>query len=212
MHDSSHAYDAGYGSCPCFWGREPASLLKMVIGSLKPLPDARALDVGCGEGKNAHALAAIGYTVDAVDCSALAINNGKKSFSHDLIRWHLRNALDFHFHPESYDVVVAYGIFHCLDSGDELQSLISKLKDSTKPGGINLVCAFNNGPHDLSAHPGFTPLLLPHSTYVDHYCDWRVMHATDTTLHETHPHNNIPHFHSLTRLIASKPYGARMPA
>jgi hypothetical protein len=37
------------------------------------------------------------------------------------------------------------------------------------------------------------------------YRGWTLLHQSDEDLHETHPHNSIPHVHSMTRLIARKP-------
>ena len=67
-----------------------------------------------------------------------------------------------------------------------------------------IVCAFNDREHNLSAHPGFNPLLLKHSDYVDYFVSNTIVFESDENLYETHPHNNIPHMHSMTRLIIRK--------
>ena len=47
-------------------------------------------------------------------------------------------------------------------------------------------------------------MLLPHHAYKQMYSDWRILVSSDTDLHETHPHNQILHTHSMTRLITTK--------
>jgi hypothetical protein len=68
-----------------------------------------------------------------------------------------------------------------------------------------LVVAFNQRRQELHAHPGFTPTLMPDSFFAELYSDWNLVFHTDSDLHETHPHNGIPHTHSMTRIIARKP-------
>ena len=78
------------------------------------------------------------------------------------------------------------------------------LQAATAPGGYNVVCVFNDRQQDLTAHPGFTPTLLRHTDYLGLYSSWELVYASDEDLHEIHPHNGVPHMHSLTRLIARK--------
>jgi HB1, ASXL, restriction endonuclease HTH domain len=126
--------------------------------------------------------------------------------------WVVADALDYIAPNAPYDVVIAYGLAHCLASDKDIMRLISRIRNLTKMLGHNIVCAFNNRSHDLTAHPGFVPTLLSHEQYLSFYCDWEIISSSDETLNEIHPHNAIPHHHSLTRIIARKPYVSIMPA
>ena len=106
---------------------------------------------------------------------------------------------------EQYDIVIAYGLLHCMENEADVLSMIASIQRVTKPAGINVLCAFNGRHQDLTAHPGFVPTLLAHSTYRNAYEHWERLVLTDRDLHETHPHNKIPHTHSLTRILARKP-------
>jgi hypothetical protein len=97
-----------------------------------------------------------------------------------------------------------YGLLHCLSSSDKIASVVALALSKTNPGGHHIVAVFNDGPHDLSAHPGFTPTLLPHAFYRNVYRGQRILFGEADTIYETHPHNKIPHFHSLTRLVVEK--------
>jgi tellurite methyltransferase len=47
------------------------------------------------------------------------------------------------------------------------------------------------------------PTLLSHKFYLAQYARHQILDAESALIHETHPNNNIPHFHSITRLTAS---------
>ena len=199
-------YDEGYSAVPCFWGEDPGSLVKLFLEGHSVKGDL-ILDLGCGEGKNANAFATAGATSIAVDCSQDAIANGKSVFGDTPINWLIEDATSFAASQadQTYDVVVAYGLLHCMNSEAEADALINDIQRLTKSGGTVILVAFNDRSQDLSAHPGFKPLLMPHDWYAAKFGGWQNDIVTDTDLHETHPHNGIPHHHSLTRLIAKKP-------
>lgn len=201
-------YDVGYRTCPCFWGEEPGSLVKQLELLLGSIDGLSVLDAGCGEGKNAVYLAAKGARVDAFDISELALANARSAWPHTKqITWNIGDVRNSKFPKAQYDIVIAYGLLHCLESFDEIQSAIIKFQEATKVGGYNIVCAFNDRFQDLSAHPGFVPCLLRHNSYVDFYSNWKIIVESDSDLIESHPHNNIRHKHSMTRLITQRLYG-----
>lgn len=200
------AYDEGYAVCPCFWGRQPGSLMHELERYLPDVLGLRVLDVGCGEGKNAIFLAQRGAFVQAYDVSEHAIQNAKKAWSdHSNIFWKIADIRSMTFSGQEFDAVIAYGLFHCLSDLEEVSQTVVKLQNVTRPGGFHVVCTFNDRYQDLDlAHPGFSPVLLSHQFYLQSYNDWTILYATDKDLHESHPHNNVPHTHSMSRLIARK--------
>ncbi|MBY6539486.1 class I SAM-dependent methyltransferase [Rhodococcus sp. BP-349] len=64
------AWDAKYERAELIWGSPPND---MVVEFCTSLPRGRALDVACGEGRNALWLATRGWNVDAVDFSSVAL-------------------------------------------------------------------------------------------------------------------------------------------
>lgn len=201
--DLNGGYDDGYAASKCFWGTEPSSLVRQFLRE-NDVESLNVLDLGCGEGKNANAFAIAGANVEAVDCSALAIENGRAIFTSRRIRWHIADVATWPLGTESHDIVILYGLFHCLASSNSIAEMVQRSRAATKVGGHHIVCTFNDRSHDLRAHPGFRPLLLPHEWFLRQYADWHLLSASDSDLYETHPHNMIPHHHSLTRLIARK--------
>lgn len=65
------AWDARYSSHELVWGAEPNRFVAEELGSVPPR--GRALDLACGEGRNAIWLATRGWRVTAVDFSEVAI-------------------------------------------------------------------------------------------------------------------------------------------
>ncbi len=206
MTEADGGYDEGYRSCPCFWGREPSRLvitLRQRIGSYQGL---RALDAGCGEGKNAAYMAADGCEVLAVDISAAAIANGRRAWqTASGIEWRVEDICELELDSEQFDVVVAYGLLHCLGSTKRLTETVQSLQQATRPSGYHAVCTFNDRAQDLRAHPGLKPLLQSHAWYLSQYKGWDIVLATDEDLSEVHPHNGITHTHSMTRILARRP-------
>lgn len=202
--ETTGGYDDGYEAVTGFWGIAPGSLVQEYLAT-NDAAGLRVLDVGAGEGKNAAAFARAGATVLAVECSASAIRNGRKLFPNDPITWTRRDALEMVYPKNSFNVVVSYGLTHCLPSETSARILIAELQAALVPGGTFILVSFNSGSHDLSAHPGFQPLLLDHTWFVERFDGWHFDSLSDSILFETHPHNNIPHHHSLTRLTATKP-------
>jgi tellurite methyltransferase len=186
-------YDEGYKRCACFWGNKPGKLVEQYLLKLQEGTGMTALDLGCGEGKNT-----------AVDCSNAALENALANHGDTKVTWMQANALDFLRNAPMYDLIVMYGLMHCMQSEKQVGELIRLAIDHTNIGGADILVAFNDGPHDLSAHPDFKPLLLSHENYVRSFTGHTLETEENEIIHETHPHNGIPHFHSLTRLVARK--------
>jgi cyclopropane fatty-acyl-phospholipid synthase-like methyltransferase len=205
-------YDSGYRVCPCFWGSDPGSLIARLTEIIPCFKGLQVLDAGCGEGKNALFLAGKGAVVQAYDISQLAIQHAedlKSGHQTENVSFHAQDIRTIHLGMSFFDVVIAYGLMHCLPDEDEIRSLSALLQNATKEGGYIILCAFNDRLQDLSAHPGFNPTLLPHTAYLGLFAVWETVEASDKDLHETHPNNDIPHTHSMTRIIARKPGSAR---
>jgi SAM-dependent methyltransferase len=69
------AWDERYASAELVWGVAPN---RWVAQEVADLPAGRALDLACGEGRNALWLAGRGWRVTAVDFSAVAIEKARR--------------------------------------------------------------------------------------------------------------------------------------
>lgn len=104
----------------------------------------RALDLGCGPGRNSLQLAALGYDVDAVDLSPAAIAWGEERAREAGagIRFHRGNAFDLTTTELTgpYDLVYDSGCFHHLPPHRRV-SYLTLLDRVLAPGGhLGLTC------------------------------------------------------------------------
>ncbi|MER5887622.1 class I SAM-dependent methyltransferase [Streptomyces sp. NPDC001941] len=114
-------------------------------GTLTP---GRALDLGCGPGRNALYLAARGFAVDAVDLSptALAWAGERAREAGADIRFHQGNAFDPEFTAleGSYDLIYDSGCFHHLPPHRRV-SYLALVERHLAPGGHLALTAFAAG-------------------------------------------------------------------
>jgi 2-polyprenyl-3-methyl-5-hydroxy-6-metoxy-1,4-benzoquinol methylase len=69
-------WNAKYAAQDLVWGEEPNRFVAAELGDLSPR--GRALDLACGEGRNAIWLAKLGWQVMAVDFSHVAIERARR--------------------------------------------------------------------------------------------------------------------------------------
>lgn len=199
--DLNGGYDEGYRNCNCFWGYSPGSLVTAYLSRSPINHGVRVLDLGCGEGKNAIALASSGAAVTAVDISSHALANACRTFPDQPITWVESDAVQYLQRCELFDLIIMYGLLHCLPDFATQKHLVRSAVQHTTNGGHHLVVSFNDGPHDLRAHPDFAPTLTSHKTLLSLYSDQTIQSSENALIHETHPHNGIPHYHSITRMV-----------
>ena len=115
-----------FASAPAPWLVENRRLLSSV-------PGRRALDVGCGDGRNALYLARRGFTVDALDISDVAIDALRAAATErQLPVSALRVNLETDPLPDGpYDVIVQLNYLQ--------RSLLATLAPALAPGGLLLV-------------------------------------------------------------------------
>jgi cyclopropane fatty-acyl-phospholipid synthase-like methyltransferase len=98
--------------CPFFLALPDESLAASVhSGRLEP---GKALDLGCGNGRNAIFLARQGFTVDAVDFSRTAIDWAAQRAAQAGVSVRLRtqSVFDLDIEPASYSLIYDSGCFH----------------------------------------------------------------------------------------------------
>lgn len=125
--DAASRWNEKYGSRSSLYSTEPTEFLRR---HLEELGSGRALDLACGEGRNAVFLAEQGFEVTAVDISQVAVDrcrqlSRKRGVRLDTIVADLR---DFDLGRSRWDCV---SHFYFLD-----RSLFAPICDALKPGGV----------------------------------------------------------------------------
>jgi len=102
------------------------------IGVWAMLPADKAVDVGCGSGRLAAALAKVGWKVDASDVSQSMIDATRERCKQLPVNANVCDAQRLQLKPEHYGLVTSCWMLHWLeDASPTLQQLAS----AVKPGG-----------------------------------------------------------------------------
>jgi ubiquinone/menaquinone biosynthesis C-methylase UbiE len=88
-----------------------------------------------------------------MDVSKFALANARRTWGvNEQIKWEIADICEVSLPSSEYDIIIAYGLLHCLTSTQEIRAVVAKLKRATKKNGYNIICVFNNRSQDLTAH------------------------------------------------------------
>ncbi|HJV35901.1 class I SAM-dependent methyltransferase [Geomonas sp.] len=135
-----------YSGSGYFFSLTPSRALANCIELVESLvPGRRALDIACGEGRNAIFLAGRGFEVDGVDIAELGLERGRQRAGElgltvnfiqaDLEECHLQG---------SYDVILNFNFL--------LRPLIPEMVEALSPGGVIVMETILNGPNIIGTH------------------------------------------------------------
>lgn len=113
------------------------------LGGLDACKGARALDLGCGNGKTVSALIQAGADVTGIDFSDSAVEYCQEKFSGSA-RFAVADCTSLPFPDRSFDIVTAVHIFEHLDDVQLLKT-VSEVRRVLVPGGVILVRSFAVG-------------------------------------------------------------------
>jgi SAM-dependent methyltransferase len=125
-----------YAEQELVWSAGPNRFLVTEAGDLPP---GRALDLACGEGRNAIWLAERGWQVTAVDFSEVAVEKGRARSAG--VDFAVADLLAYEPEEQAYDLVI---VFYLQLSADELRLVLGRAARAVAPGGTFLLVG-----HDL---------------------------------------------------------------
>ncbi len=154
---------------------EPSRLLKKWISDL---PLGKALDVGCGTGRNSIFLSENGYSVDAIDFSEEAIRIAKRKAEekNQKINWIRKDIMEHDFPEETYDVITI-AFFHPLEKLEEI-------KNSLKNNGYILYTHHINTRNDMDRGPKNLKFRFEPNELLEVFKDFQTLEYAEGT--ETH--------------------------
>jgi SAM-dependent methyltransferase len=137
---NSQEWDQRYATTDLVWGAGPNRFL---VAEVEGLPPGRALDLGCGEGRNAIWLAQRGWQVSGVDFSEagldkarhLAVERGVE------VTWVRADLLDYQPDRGAFDLVI---VMYIQLPAAQLADVMKRASTALAPGGTLLVVG-----HDL---------------------------------------------------------------
>jgi cyclopropane fatty-acyl-phospholipid synthase-like methyltransferase len=198
---------------PFYYGLKPSEELENFLNETHP-SGGRALDLGCGEGRNSLLLARYGYHVHAVDVSSQGIEKLKKyalSQDSDSIDGEVADVRKIQLASQFYDAIVAVTILDHITE-EEGKAVAQAMIDSLKPDGFMFIEAFTI--HDPAANTSWNEdeTISETATFVQHFFDEGELAVWFSTL-EILKYEEImkyddshgePHYHGLARLIGRK--------
>jgi SAM-dependent methyltransferase len=128
-------WDARYNEREgAMWSGRPNGRLIAEVTGLAP---GRALDVGCGEGADAIWLASNGWTVTAIDVSAVALSRARQvaELAGATVEWVAGDVLELALPAGSFDLVSLQYPALLKAAGDHA---VRRLLDAVRPGGLLL--------------------------------------------------------------------------
>jgi SAM-dependent methyltransferase len=136
-----HEWDERYAGDELLWRADPNQFL---VSEVADLPPARALDLACGEGRNAVWLATRGWTATGVDFSAVALDKARRLAADRgvTVEWINADLLDWQPAAERYDLVVV--LYLHLPAGQR-RAVLAHAAAALARGGTMLVVG-----HDLA--------------------------------------------------------------
>ena len=142
-----------------------------VLHAASKISAGRALDLGCGNGRNSLYLAARGFDVTAWDRNPMSISNLRSiAQKEQLANLHIDekdlNALSF---DGEYDFILSTVVMMFLQP-DTIPGLIANMQRCTTPGGWNLIVAAMDT-EDFSCTVGF-PFAFKAGELRDYYAGW----------------------------------------
>ncbi|MBI3752846.1 MAG: class I SAM-dependent methyltransferase [Deltaproteobacteria bacterium] len=143
-------WDTKYASGAYVSSKNPGKLL---IDLFPLLPKGKALDIACGEGRNAVFLAKNGYDVDAVDISGMAIERGREAAAQQGVKVNFIQAdlENYRISEEGYDLIVNFNYLQ--------RTLVPSIKGGLKRGGVVVFETFTLGQQAIG-HPKNPEFLL----------------------------------------------------
>lgn len=202
-------FDREYATREYFFGRGPHHDVAHFIEKYNVPTDGKALDLGCGDGKNTFYLAEIGFDVTAVDQSPVGIAKiaAKANANKLAINAIATSAADFEFVPNTYQFVLSYTMLDHVEPEMSFQ-LITEIKASLKPGGYVFIAVFNtDDPARVGASHSETGHYIKHffekGELYERFKDFRILKYQDEIhLDEAH---GVAHYHGMSRVMAQKP-------
>jgi SAM-dependent methyltransferase len=128
---SREDWNRRYAAKELLWSAEPN---RRFAADVEPLPAGRALDLGCGEGRNAVWLAERGWEVTGVDFSEVALGKAERLAARRGVEvdWVLADLRDHVPPSEAFDLVA---ILYLQLPAAERRLVLGRAAAATAPGG-----------------------------------------------------------------------------
>ena len=133
----SEVWNRRYADRELVWTSEPNRFL---VAEAAGLEAGQALDLACGEGRNAVWLAEQGWRMTGVDFSEVGLEKARALAAARGVQaeWVTADLRDYTPEPQAYDLVL---VFYLQVPATERQPIVRAAADAVAPGGVFLLVA-----------------------------------------------------------------------
>lgn len=172
VSDISTEWDRKYSEGEYLSERNPSRLLAEF---LPLIPVGKALDIACGEGRNAIYLARHGFEVDAIDISEVAINRGREAAGDLRINFVAADLEGFKIPANTYDLIVNFNYLQ--------RSIVPAIKNGLKRGGYLIFETYTLEQKELG-HPKNPEFLLGPNELLRLFSDLHIIYYREGIIEE----------------------------
>ena len=148
---------------------EPSAfLIEILTSGSWPIPPGRALDIACGQGRNALFLAERGFDVTALDISPVALAEARRrALARSLtVSWQITDLEQIKLPADRYDLIVNFNYLQ--------RSLIPQILSALKGGGYVIFETYLIDQQEIG-HPKNPDYLPAHNELLDRFRACRVL-------------------------------------
>ena len=122
----------------------PSPIVAETIHAFSVSPQAKLLEIGCGEGRDAYPLFLQGYDLLATDVSQEAIAFCKTKFPEFSDRFQVVDCVAEKLNGK-FDFIYAMAVIHMLVSDDDRNAFYRFIREHLSSAGIALICTMGDG-------------------------------------------------------------------
>ncbi len=137
----SATWDRRYGGTDLVWTSQANRFLVEETAELHP---GRAIDLACGEGRNAVWLGERGWEVTGVDFSRVGLEKARQLATGRgvAVEWVEADLLDYRLDPQAFELVL---LFYVQVPQDQRTAIVRGAADGVRAGGVLLLVGHDSG-------------------------------------------------------------------
>jgi tellurite methyltransferase len=199
------SYDEVYRSPDYYWGRDPNRMCDTAVNlfDADERKGKKAIDLGCGEGRDIIHFAKNGFDAVGVDISQPGLDKANRWAADELLSIRTTRASLAEFRlTEPYDVVFSSGTLTFVPP--HLRSeVFENYKRFTQGGGLNVFNVFVEKPYIPTPHDwGVDEYFYRSGELLAYYWDWEIVSFTEFGFDCNS--GGVPHRHAMNVMIARK--------
>jgi len=123
---------------------DPTPIIGLILKEFAITQEAKILELGCGEGRDAYPLLRHRYNLLATDISAEAIVYAQKKWPEFAGNFAVLDCVEG-IMEDKFHFIYAVGVLHMLVKDSDRDGFYKFIRDHLMPGGVALICTIGDG-------------------------------------------------------------------